>query len=121
MFIIKYLKSLMYIFISLIIFTLLITILNYFDILKPSIINILELLSIITSIFIGSFYLGKNSNNKGYIEGLKIGGIIVIILFMLSYVGFNNKLNISLLIYYIILLITSVLGSILGINKKKKD
>ena len=119
MFIIKYLKSLIYIFISIIISSLLITILNYFSIIKSPIISILELLSIIISIFIGSLYLGKKSTSKGYIEGLKIGGIVLIILFMLNNVGFNNKIGLNSFIFYTIILIASIFGSILGINKKK--
>lgn len=121
MFIIKYLKSLLYIFISIISFTLLITILSYFNIVSNNIINILEILSIIISMFIGGLYLGKNSSSKGYIQGLKIGGITLSILFLLNYLDFNNSFHLSNLIFYLIVLISLIFGSVFGINKKLKD
>ena len=121
MFIIKYLKALLYIFISIISFTLIITILNYFNIISNTIINILKIISIIIPMFIGGMYIGKNSTSKGYIEGLKIGGITLIILFMLNYLGFNNSFHLSSIIFYLIVLISLVFGSVFGINKKVKD
>ena len=121
MFIIKYLKSLLYIFISIISLTLIITILNYFNVVSNNTISILEILSIIISMFIGGLYLGKNSSSKGYIEGLKIGGITLSILFLLNYLGFNNSFHLSNLIFYLIVLISLVFGSVFGINKRAKD
>ena len=117
MFIIKYLKSILFIFISILLFTVIIGTLSYFNILGKSI-KIFELISIIISTFIGGFYIGRNSNKKGYLEGLKIGLFMVIFIFFLSYFGFNKDLSLSNLIFYIIILVSSILGSVIGINKK---
>lgn len=121
MFLIKYLKSLLYTIISILIFTIIITTLNYFNLISGKLLNILQILSMIISVIIGGYYLGKTSCSKGYIQGLKIGLIILTILIPLNLFIFKTPFKISIIIFYIIILISSILGSILGINKKKKD
>ena len=118
MFIIKYLKSLLYTFASLIILSIVIATLSYFNITSNNITNILELITIIISVFIGSLYLGKNSNKKGYLEGIKQGLLVIALLFLFNFLALGNSPSISDLISYVIILITSILGSVLGINKK---
>jgi len=118
MFIIKYLKSLLYTFASLIILSIIISTFSYFNIISSNITSILELITIIISVFIGSLYLGKNSNKKGYLEGIKQGLIIIALLFLFNFLALDNNPSISNLLYYVIILITSILGSVLGINKK---
>ena len=118
MFVIKYLKSLLYIFVSIFILSIIIGTLSYFNIINNLTINILELFTIIISTFIGGIYLGKNCLKNGYLEGLKIGLITIIILFLFSFLGYNQSINLSTLFFYIIILISSILGSVIGINKK---
>ena len=118
MFIIKYLKSLLYIFVSIFVFSALIGTLNYFNIIGNSATNIVELIAIIISMFIGGIYLGKNSQKKGYLEGLKIGLITIVILFLFSFLAYNQSISISTILFYIVILISSILGSVIGINKK---
>ena len=72
----------------------------------------------IISIFIGSYRLGKLSNEKGYIEGIKYGLIWVILFVIICLIC--KVFDWTSIIYYFILLFISILGSILGINKKKK-
>lgn len=114
----KYLKGLLYIFMPMIILTLLLTILNYFDILSSKILNYILLLIPLVSIFIGGIYVGKRSSKKGYIEGLKISGMFILLILLLSYLGLDQKLELRNIIYYLMLTLTSVFGSIIGINKK---
>lgn len=113
----KYLKSSIYTLCILIGSTIIITILNYFNILMGNVLKITELLIPIISIFIGSYILGKNSNNKGYIEGLKYG-IAWIILFLIINLISKNFTYLSL-IYYLILIIIAIVSSIIGINRRK--
>lgn len=113
----KYLKSSIYTLCILIGSTIIITILNYFNILMGNILKITELLIPIISIFIGSYILGKNSNNKGYIEGLKYG-MAWIILFLIINLISKNFTYLSL-IYYLILIIIAIVSSIIGINRRK--
>lgn len=121
MFIIKYLKSLTFIFIGLLLTTLIITLISYFNIFGTKIIKILEYLLIIISLFIGGVYIGKRSSNKGYIEGFKIGLITISILFIIGYLVLSKEINYKSLIYYLIIVISSILGSIIGINKKLRN
>ena len=113
----KYLKSSIYTLCILIGSTIIITILNYFIILMGNVLKITELLIPIISIFIGSYILGKSSNNKGYIEGLKYG-MAWIILFLIINLISKNFTYLSL-IYYLILIITAIVSSIIGINRRK--
>ena len=68
-------------------------------------------------IFIGSFLLGKSSSKKGYIEGLKYSAIWIFIFLVFNII--LNNFNVISIIYYIFLILISMLGSILGINRKK--
>lgn len=120
MFIVKYLKSLLYILVGLLISGLIITIFNYFNIL-PNALNYFKLILIVLSFFIGGNYIGREAQNKGYLEGIKIAVVSIVILFLLSYAGFGNKPNLSLLIYYLIIFLSCIFGSIVGINKAKKE
>ena len=113
----KYLKSSIYTLCILIGSTIIITILNYFNILMGNVLKITELLIPIISIFIGSYILGKSSNNKGDIEGLKYG-MAWIILFLIINLISKNFTYLSL-IYYLILIITAIVSSIIGINRRK--
>lgn len=119
--VLKYLKALLYIFVLIIVFSLLISTLNYFDIVGSGIINIFEIISVIVSMFVGGVFIGKNSNNKGYLQGLKIGGISLVILFLLNYLGFNNSFSISTILFYLIIIVSSIIGSVVGINKNKQN
>ena len=116
---IKYLKSFSYILIAVIIFNLIISILYYFNIIGSNIINYFKLIMIAISMLIGGIFIGINSNKKGWLEGIKIGVAIIIMFFIISYSAFDQGINIKTIIYYFILLSSSMLGSMIGINRKK--
>ena len=97
--------------------TFIITILNYFNILNDNTINILKILIPIIIISISSFQLGKTATKKGYIEGIKFGLIIISIFIIITII--LKEISIKSIIYYLILLLTSTLSSMLGINQKK--
>jgi len=116
---VKYLKALLYIFIPLLIFTSILSILYYFNIISDTTLNILKLITTAISLLIGGIYIGNKANKKGYLEGLKVGLIIIFLLFIISYLAFDKSINIKASIYYLILLAFSIIGSMIGINKKK--
>ena len=116
--IMNYLKSLLWCFGILIISSIIITIFNYFNVINWIVVKIIFLFIPIISIFIGSYRLGKLSNEKGYIEGIKYGLIWVILFVIICLIC--KVFDWTSIIYYFILLFISILGSILGINKKKK-
>lgn len=115
----KILKPIILFFIILITGTLIITIINYFNILNNKLISIIKFLLPTTSIFISSYNLGKISDKLGYLEGLKLGSIIITTFILLTIL--LNKFNLKSILYYLILLLISIIGSMIGINKKKQN
>lgn len=97
--------------------TLIITILNYFNIMNNKTISIIKFVIPMLSIIISSYRLGKSSDKKGYLEGLKFGGIIILTFIIL--ILLLDKLELKSIIYYGILLLTSIISSMIGINRKK--
>ena len=112
----KTFKALLLILLLLLISSLIINTLYYFDIINNNIVRYFKLFLSILSMFIGGLYMGKNSPNKGYLYGLKLS-ILTIIIFLIFGIIFNN-LKISRIIYYFIITFTITFGSMLGINKK---
>ena len=121
----EYLKklgfSLLYIIGSLLIITFIITTLNYFGIISDKIISIFNILIPTISLFIGGFYIGKKSNNKGYLEGLKLGTIFSILLLIFNFLALSNSFKLKYLLFYLIIIISSIMGSMIGINSNKKN
>lgn len=114
----KYLISYAYTLGIIIIGTFLITLLNYFNLLSSNVANTIMLIIIIVSIFIGSFLLGKKSNKKGYLEGIKYSAILIFLLVIINLL-FIKVFEIKSLIYFLIIIVSSTFGSMIGINKKR--
>lgn len=114
----KYGLRILYTFLTIIILLTIITGLYYFNLINNNTYKIFKIIIVIISILINSFILGKISLNKGYLEGIKLGLMIITIFFILTLVS-SNSLNLSILLYYFILLITSIFGSMFGISRKK--
>ena len=112
-----YLKVLAIPIISFLILPLIISIFNLFGLQTNKI-----FLIVITSIImlISGFLIGKKSSKKGFISGAILGFIFIIFLIFL---GLFFKVNFSFgrFIYFIILILSTMVGSIIGINKKKSN
>ena len=112
----KYLISITLIFSLLLIFSLILNILYYFDTISLSTIKYLKMFVSIIAFLLGGINIGKNSLNKGYIHGLKLS-MIIVVLFLIFSLLFNNY-KITLIIYYLITTFTITFGAMIGINKK---
>ena len=115
----KYLKTI--IFESILILSMLIitTILYYFNITSNNINNVLNIIVFILIFILTGMYIGKRSSKRFYLEGIKIAGINILLFLILTLIfrlGFSFK---NILYYLIIILLTSF-GSILGSLLKKK-
>lgn len=64
---------------------------------------------------------GLNADKKGFIAGFKIGFIFLLIILLINLILFQNSFKISAIIYYMILLFSSIFGAMIGINRKKKE
>lgn len=111
----KILRGLIYTFSCLIIGLVLITLFSYLS--EGIVYKTMKILIPIISILLGGFIIGKNSKNKGWFEGLKFGGIVILILIIIGFIFPNSSFNIKRIIYYLILIFMSCIGSMLGINK----
>ena len=68
--------------------------------------------------FIG-LQFGRATTKKGYLEGLKIGGSLIIILIVINLLFYRTGFSLERFIYYVVLILSSTLGSMIGINRKK--
>ena len=115
----KYLKSLGLFIGIFLILNIIITILSYIEIFNPTIIKILKIITIIISTAISGLYLGLKSNKKGYLEGLKLGGIIIALFLIITLILKPIEFTTYTIFYYMIIVGLAVLSSMCGINKKK--
>ena len=121
----KYLKDLFFSFIwiigSLLILTLFFSFFNYFNIISDKIMPIIKIIILFISLFLGGLYIGKKSKNKGWLEGIKLGIIFSLFLLIFNFLALNNSFKLKYLLFYTIIIISSIFGSIIGINKKSNN
>ncbi len=115
----KYFKYLLYMVIPIVIGIIFLTVLDYLGLFNSNILKVFKIILILSSTFVSSYLLGKNSKNKGYLEGLKLGGLFILILFIINMI--IGKFKLYILLYYSIILITSIFGSTVGINLKRNN
>ena len=116
----KYLKFVgVFIIIELMI-TFIISLLNLVGV-NSGITSIILLILNISIFFSLSFINGKTSKQKGFLSGFIISILFISIMYLINGLLFSFTLKISTIIYYIILIIISILGGSIGINKKKED
>lgn len=113
----KYSLQFLFTILSILICLLIITTLYHFDIISSNIYQLLKLIILLGNILISGIILGKKATSKGYLEGIKLG-IFMIILFTLITLITGQGLKLKLLLYDSIILITAILGGMIGINKK---
>lgn len=112
--------SLLYIIGVILISTLLITVFNYFNIISGASLSISKILICIISLFIGGIVIGRHSSKKGWLEGLKLSLVFLVILIIFNYLALGNAPALKNIIYYLIIVTSCIFGSIIGINLKKK-
>ena len=113
----KMIKSYFYMIGSILVLTFIVTLFNYFDIINNAVLNVLSFIIPLIGSVLGGFIIGKNALKNGWLEGLKIAIIFVFIIFIFNLIFIHN-VNMKDVIFYILMVISSVLGSMLGINKK---
>lgn len=113
----KYSFRFLYTILSIIISLLLITTLYHFNIISSNIYQTLKLIILLVNILISGIILGKKATSKGYLEGIKLGIFIILLCLLITLVT-GQELKIRILLYDSMILITSILGGMIGINKK---
>lgn len=102
-------------------FTLLATLLHYLNWIGSKTLSVIEIIIPLLALFLGGFQMGKRSKQKGWLEGLKIGGIFLIVLILFQYLGLQIHFSVKTILFYILIMVSSVFGSMLGINKRKEQ
>lgn len=113
--------SLLFIIGSLLILTLLITFLNYFNLFSNSLVSVFKIIIPIASLFIGGFLMGKKSSKKGWLEGLKLSLVFTVLLILFNILGLRNKIELKNILYYVIIIVSCIFGGMLGINKNSSN
>ena len=112
-----FLKSILIIIVGLFISSIIINTLYYFDMVSNNVIKYLKMFFSITIFFISGLYIGKKSISKGYINGLKLS-LIMMVLFILLGIIFNN-IKLLRTVYYLIMMTCITFGAMIGINKNE--
>ena len=113
----NWLISLGYFFGCFLVGSFIITILNYFNILSSGVISVLKMVVPIVSIGISGFIMGSHSREKGYLSGIKIGATVILVFAVISIL--IDKFEMRSILYYVILILSAILSSMIGINIKK--
>ncbi len=110
-----YLKSYLYLFILITIMTIILSIINYFI---PKNMEIFKIIIPVIAMLIAAINLGKKVKNKAYLEGIKFSGIYLIFITIIRLI-FKLTFSYKIVIMYILILIASILGCMIGINLKR--
>lgn len=110
-------KSILYFVVSILFFTFVFSLLSYFNILNYN--KVIKLITLILSCFISSFYLGMHTLKKGWFSGLKFGLFFMVLSIIPTIILKDFKL--SYLVFYTIIIFTSILSSCFGIMQKKEE
>lgn len=113
--------SILYIILTMVVLTFILTLFSYFNIIGDKVVSIFKIIIPVVSLFIGGFLIGKKSLKKGWLEGLKLSLIFLILLIIFEYLSLDQSFNIKNILYYLILSISSIFGSMIGISKKTTD
>ena len=113
----KFSLSILSIIITIIFVSLFLTILYYFDYISTDTYKFFKIGALVITLIVNSIILGRNSIKNGYLDGIKLG--ILLILFCTIVTIVQKKISIHLILYNIIILISTTLGSMIGINTKK--
>lgn len=110
----KYLKEISVLLIIIFLIPLIFSIFNLFEI---EIYPLIYLVSIALITFSSGIILGINTKNNAYKKGLLLGIIFVLIMFLLSII-MKSTMSFKMISYYLIVIVSTTLGSILGIQKR---
>lgn len=76
-------------------------------------------ISVASGSFAASYVSAKKIGDKGYLTGIIVGFTVFIIITLVSLFA-GNKLSVNTVFHFIIILLSSLVGGISGVNKKPK-
>ncbi len=90
---------------------------SIFNIFEIEIPTLIYLLSIIAITFSSGILVGRNTKSSAYKKGLLLGICFIVVMFLLSVI-LGSTLNLNMITYYLIILVSATLGSMIGIQKR---
>lgn len=97
------------------------TLFNYINLFGNTFINVLKVIIPVISLFVGGFVIGKRTGKKGWLEGIKLSLIFLVFLTIFNYLALDFSMSLKTIIYYIILVVATTFGSMIGVNKFKPE
>lgn len=76
--------------------------------------------SVALGCLIASYFLSNKKKNKGYLIGATIGVITFIVITLIGLIINQGGIGINTLFHLVIIMLSSIIGGILGVNKKGK-
>ena len=116
----KYVRGFIKVVVTALILSFLLTLAHYFNLLSNMWLNLFKILIPLIALLYGGYHIGKRSKVRGWLEGIKLGLGVSILIVLFNVLGLNNGLNLRLFMYVVIILLVSILGSMLGITKTKE-
>ncbi len=69
--------------------------------------------------FDAAFFTAKKQGNRGWLAGAVIGGITFVLITLVSLIINSGGVTVNTLFHFIIIMLSSLIGGILGVNKGK--
>ena len=114
--IINYLKSISLFIIIFLIYLLLISIISYHEIISFKTISIINYIVVLILFFVLGFKASNLEGRKGYLNGFLVSLITILVFLIITLI--IDKIDFSKLVYFLTLIVSSVTGGIIGVNKK---
>lgn len=114
----KYGKTIGFFLIGILLIAFVISLFNITNLMYTKGSDIVTIIGMILLFAIIGLQYGKKATSKGYLEGLKIGASLIFILIVINLLFYQTGFSLERFIYYIVLILSSTFGSMIGINKK---
>ena len=113
---INYLKTYLLFLIVLILYLIIISLIYYFELINYKTLSIVNYIFMILLFFLLGFKVSSLERKKGYLNGF-ISSVVLIILFVLFSL-LTTKISFNSLVYYLSLIVSSIIGGIIGVKEK---
>ncbi len=104
--------------VALLVYLLIVTTLAHFNVISYKTVSVMSFIYMCLLFMYNGFKLGKKSQKRGYLSGLFIGVVNIVLVLFLALI-FRSMPEFKSLIYFATLLLSSTLGGMFGINFKK--
>ncbi len=111
----KYIKPAIFFSVSLVAYLAVMSVFHYFGVMKLASVGTVNFVVMAIILFLGGIYMGKKTSKKGYLEGLKLGGVVVVLSFA-SNIILVRHFDLYVVLYYFVLAVAATIGSMIGIN-----